>query len=520
MAAEHGLELHYEGASFAMQRQDQREEADLPFIARIAKERGMECKVHNKKLILFDSMSNEQKEPLLELRRNGKSILSYSFSEESSGTDYNKAKVKYTDTNKGETHTATASVESANAKTLQLNRRAESSAEAMHLAGASLHNANKGKSKGSLSLMGNPRLFSGMTVKLADYGDFSGTYLIEKATHKIVGNGGYTTDLDLRKTMATPQVRSSEGSVPLVDVPNKNTSLNTLSPSPVNPLSLWQDTFEPLKERFNLLPQSNDRDKLLLCLPNIAEAMAGKAENAKDAQGWLYLQSMFHKWFSGKANTNLESVAPFWVDIDWILSFPRALLTYDKFITPLIPMTMDKNIANQAALEQLAIILCRNGYMTDKKKDFDFISLSWQEWEEKYHTLITVERNPLTDGLMVSMAGFTLRALAKGAVEPLGNQKYRIHVTDMAVFAHDGFQFAEDDSYYANNLGWWSCNALEYTPTNLSSQQDFFKLTNEIFRNFSKKYNYGSNFLVLSMPKRVANFEGARYEFTCIQDSQ
>lgn len=205
LADEHGLELHYEsegeGENSYMARQDQREEADLPFLHRLSNERSMNCKVHDGKLILSDSIKAEQQSPLLTLSRVGTDtpVTRYSFKQSSSGTAYTKAEAAYTDSSTGQVHTATAQVVSdkadANPKTMQLNARVESSAEAMRLTGSALHNTNKSKDTASVDCMGHPGLVAGLTVNLTDFGDFSGSYLIEKASHKL-GNSGYTTALE------------------------------------------------------------------------------------------------------------------------------------------------------------------------------------------------------------------------------------------------------------------------------------------------------------------------------------
>ncbi len=241
VAGEHGLALHYDGPSHSMKRQDQREEADLPFVHRIAKERGMECKIYDKKLILFDSQQQESKSSSITLTRKDSVVLQYSFSGKSSQTSYSKAEVKYTDTATGTTHTATAAASPAAAstsersgstsreflaifdeeesseggeKTLQLNERVESSAEAIRLADKRLHDANKKENKASLSCMGHPGLVAGITVQLADFGNFSGAYIIEKATHTLSGQG-YTTNIELRKCNTAPATTSTEGSKPV-----------------------------------------------------------------------------------------------------------------------------------------------------------------------------------------------------------------------------------------------------------------------------------------------------------------
>lgn len=122
----------YDGPEHAFGRQDQREESDLGFVQRLAKERGMNCKVHDGRLVLFDGAGADARPAALTIAKRGGmySPASYSFKESSSKTDYGKAEVAYTDPAAGTTHTAKVTVPEGppDAKTLQLNTRVESAA--------------------------------------------------------------------------------------------------------------------------------------------------------------------------------------------------------------------------------------------------------------------------------------------------------------------------------------------------------------------------------------------------------
>ena len=267
---------------------------------------------------------------------------------------------------------------------------------------------------------------------------------------------------------------------------------------------------------------ATELDRLLLCLPEIAAAVAERQPTPEDRQGWLYLREMFLRWFTGVASMDANSCAEaFWVAWEWVMSYKRASYACARFIDPAYDEEQrERNIYSQAALKQLGVILCREGCLDPAKEavDFDFIQSDWRQWETFYHTLCSVPRWPDSDGLMAALAGFTLRALAAGRAENLGNGRWRITVTRVAVFVHDSFNFAEDDSYFANNLGKWSCIHLDGGENSVypEVEHDYVSLSNNDFRNFREKYGFGSDFLVLSRPHIVEKFKEVSYVTTCI----
>jgi phage protein D len=64
------------------------------------------------------------------------------------------------------------------------------------LAGSRLHFKNRKRRSGSISLVGDVRALAGVTVEMTDFGKYSGTYLIDRSTHRM-DRGGYTTDAEL-----------------------------------------------------------------------------------------------------------------------------------------------------------------------------------------------------------------------------------------------------------------------------------------------------------------------------------
>ena len=85
-------------------------------------------------------------------------------------------------------------------KTLIVNDRVSTLAEAQKLAMKKLRQQNKDEMKVTVTLPGSTILVGGVTVKLSGWGVFDGKYFTEQANHD-VGGSGYTTKLDLRRVL-------------------------------------------------------------------------------------------------------------------------------------------------------------------------------------------------------------------------------------------------------------------------------------------------------------------------------
>jgi phage protein D len=210
VASEHGLALMYDGDSHDFRRMDQRDESDLAFLDRIARERGMHCKVHDGKLVIRDAEGAYAQGAQITVKKSGDrfSPKKWSFKQASSKTAYGKAEVTYTDPNEGTTHKATVQAISdgggePDAKILELIARAENAGQAMALGKGALQDSNSKKNTSTIETMGHPGIVAGITVNLSGFGDFSGSYFVNKAEHKVSGGGGYTTSFEVSRGKAS-----------------------------------------------------------------------------------------------------------------------------------------------------------------------------------------------------------------------------------------------------------------------------------------------------------------------------
>lgn len=80
---------------------------------------------------------------------------------------------------------------------LRKTSRVETIEQAQLQAKSFLAEANRLRAAGSLSLQGDPRLVSGVTISLTGLGRLDGTYLVQTSRHKHARGSGYTTELEI-----------------------------------------------------------------------------------------------------------------------------------------------------------------------------------------------------------------------------------------------------------------------------------------------------------------------------------
>lgn len=575
IAKENGLELYYSGPEHRFERQDQRNEGDIAFLNRLCGERSMNCKVHKGMIVLFDADEAEKTDEALVIPKTGDlwSPSSYSFKISSAGTDYTDAEIAYADPKTGTAHKAkvkskkaTRSVDGRK-KTLTVQKRAESAGDAATLGKSELHAANVKEQSANVEIMGCPNLAAGQMVLLDEFGEFSGKYFIKTATHKVSGSGKYSTSLEL-ETAAPTEAESahdekSEAALAAREEVHENERARIAQVKIYRPGS-WPlsdvagyalHRLEDLVEEARIKAQSGTyaekiqakTDSLILCLADIAENEAKLAVNDEDREGWLYLRDMFLKWLSAKLDGKRDD-SPLIVKWDWLLKFRRVREAYNEFIQH--PSNAKNTILNKAAKTSLGQILFNEvpGHDAEKRTrlaeilkrltrkitddydyiEFDFINAHWDEWELLYYTLRSVDGWDFpeslmaflinhVEGLSAALSTFTLRALASGHAEKK-DDKWQIFVEKVGIFAHDIFNFGDSGSTFHDALGCWNCRQKRFVllPSPIEADpldSDVTCLSNAVFRDFSARYGFGRDFLVLSMPRIIELHKDNDYEY-------
>lgn len=192
IAADNGLQLVWraeEGKTFTCVYQI--EQTDAAFIAHQASNMGLKVKISEEKIIIYEDSVGDSGITLQPSDLSG-----YSFQSKSFGV-YDSCKVDYLDPNSNKVYSfCHVDPRLPKTKVLVMNKQVGSLEEAKSLAKASLKSRNACEITASISLMGNPSLWSGQEVTLKDFGVFDGVYILDSVKHSI-DRGGYKTSAEL-----------------------------------------------------------------------------------------------------------------------------------------------------------------------------------------------------------------------------------------------------------------------------------------------------------------------------------
>jgi hypothetical protein len=200
IAAGAGMVLVYEADDDpTIDRIEQTEQTDLAFLLKPCEDNGLSLKVTGGQIVIFDDSKYEQMDPVMTITRGVTPVISYS-AVSSTREIYSAATVAYQGGKYFDpvVYTYRPPNAPATGKTLKINERVGSLAEAERLARKRLRQKNKDENRFTLTMQGNINLVAGVTVMIEGWGAFDGKYFIEEATHK---GPGYTTSLDLRRVL-------------------------------------------------------------------------------------------------------------------------------------------------------------------------------------------------------------------------------------------------------------------------------------------------------------------------------
>lgn len=219
-----GLSCVYESDNDpSYERVEQTKESDMSFLSGLCHDAGISLKCSDGQLVLFDQATYEAKPTVLTIRRNNGRILpaapgaygaygkdpncteyiSYRLSTGAAETQYGSCRVSYADAATGKLIEGTATAEgedSESGQCLEITAKVKDAGEAQALAAKHLRLHNKFNRTVTFTLPGNTGLVAGVTVKLEDFGGWSGKYIIKQAEHA-VSDSGYVTTIMLRKVL-------------------------------------------------------------------------------------------------------------------------------------------------------------------------------------------------------------------------------------------------------------------------------------------------------------------------------
>lgn len=236
IAQRHGFDVFFDSDyDPVIDRFDQKNESDLKFLIKIAEYIGVNVRLSHNKIIVYQERLYDSREVSLTLTKNTDGFINHSF-RASSADIYLACQVQFLDSKSGklvtyqytpdgrsgvvgdggssggtkidpETRMVINPAGNGNnkiteprvGKTLKINRRCSSLAEAEQLAKSSLRQRNKREITGTLTYVGNLYLRAGLTVAISGFGvwDYS-RWVIEEVTHSWSVASGLETTVSIR----------------------------------------------------------------------------------------------------------------------------------------------------------------------------------------------------------------------------------------------------------------------------------------------------------------------------------
>ena len=204
IAGRAGLKLFYDAENIEVERVEQNQ-PDLPFLKTLCKNNGLNLKIADGKLIIFDIEKYEKNSPVITLSPNLPIIKNFNF-EANSADIYSGANVNFLPNgisdllsdfgvdlgDFGGLLNDFAGTDDGG-DTLNINEHIATVAEGERLKKSLLHEKNKNEWKVRFTLSGSFSFLAGNTFQVEGYGFFNGRYLIESSEHNI--SNGYTTNV-------------------------------------------------------------------------------------------------------------------------------------------------------------------------------------------------------------------------------------------------------------------------------------------------------------------------------------
>lgn len=186
------------------ERIEQSKQTDIALLKKLCQNCGYSLKIADNRIIIFDQKKYEAQEEIASITFGDGSYTKWSLATGEGEVEYAACRVNYTDpatgkTIKGEAHSENYKPDDEKNEILVVTDQKVSNAdEAKELAEKLLKLNNKLEREATITVPGNPIYAAGMTVRLHNFGYWSGKYLISKAKHD-VSTSGYTTTITLRK---------------------------------------------------------------------------------------------------------------------------------------------------------------------------------------------------------------------------------------------------------------------------------------------------------------------------------
>lgn len=186
-----GVELFYEtDYDPEINRAEQGEQSRLAFLQNLCEDHGLIIKVADQTLIIFEEKALEDMPAKVSLTWTD---ITRFDATATLNEVYQKCEVNYRHGQKDKNFSAVATDDTkATGRTLKINKRVNSQAEAERLARHKLREKNKEEFSVTLTLPLNLKLLAGVTFQLEGFGAFDSKWIVDESSHTVSDSGSVT----------------------------------------------------------------------------------------------------------------------------------------------------------------------------------------------------------------------------------------------------------------------------------------------------------------------------------------
>lgn len=196
-----GVNVYYEGDAIQIKEIEQNNETDSSFLYSLCDKYGMAMKVYNKKIVIFDPVKYEAKDPVRTLRE--KDMTKWSYNTTVEGT-YTGVSLKWTDPDKDKIDVTMGKP----GRMYSMNTQATSKYDAELQAAAKVNEANRKIETMDVTVPGEFRITASQCVLIKGLGNANGKYYIDSVKHSVSGSG-YTMQLSMHKVQTAIKVNET-----------------------------------------------------------------------------------------------------------------------------------------------------------------------------------------------------------------------------------------------------------------------------------------------------------------------
>lgn len=173
----------------------QEREDDLSFLTRVCGDMGLGIRLNSGRLRIYSKKKAEQREPTVTLRRIGMTDWSYN---DTLVDTYTCAEIRCSETSE---HTALICRVGSGERKLVIDEGFESRTEGAVKACARLNGENEKAVTLSVTIPADLRIRAAEPVRIRGLAQLSSTYLVDKVTHELDSDQGYTMDIEMHECM-------------------------------------------------------------------------------------------------------------------------------------------------------------------------------------------------------------------------------------------------------------------------------------------------------------------------------